>query len=90
LPPNATATSGNSDWIRECPSTSTAALDGMPCTKETPSRATAASRSSHPGGVNASHVDGSVIFITDDVDMYLMARMVCSCDGQGLIEGEQP
>lgn len=90
LVPNAPATWGNIDWIRECPSPNTAATDGMPCTKETPSRSSSAARSAHPGGVNAAHVDGSVIWIDNDIEQHLMARMVSANDAQGLIEGEQP
>jgi prepilin-type N-terminal cleavage/methylation domain-containing protein len=90
LPPNCAANWGNVDYIRECPSSNTAGIEGMPCAKETPSRTTAAARSSHPGGINASHVDGSVIWINDDVDQYLMARMVSINDAQGLVEGPLP
>jgi prepilin-type N-terminal cleavage/methylation domain-containing protein len=91
LPPNTSPTWGNRDWIRECPSQSTAdVVDLMPCQKQSPTRQTAAARSSHVGGVNASHVDGSITWLADDIDQFLMARMVCINDGQGLIEGEQP
>jgi prepilin-type N-terminal cleavage/methylation domain-containing protein len=90
LVPNSSQDWGNVDWIRECPFSNTAGLDGMPCTKQSPVRQGAASRSSHAAGVNASHVDGSVIFINNEIEQHLMARMVCGYDGQGLIEGEQP
>jgi prepilin-type N-terminal cleavage/methylation domain-containing protein/prepilin-type processing-associated H-X9-DG protein len=90
LPPNAPLSFGNIDWIRECLSPGTSGIEGMPCTKETPSRATAASRSQHNGGVNASHADGSVIFIVDEIDQFLMARKVSINDGEGLVEGEKP
>jgi prepilin-type processing-associated H-X9-DG protein len=89
LVPNTSQTWQNTDYIRDCPFQNTAGVDGTPCTKQTPSRQAAAPRSLHTGGVNASHVDGSVIFINDDIEMHLMARMVCGYDGQGLIEGEQ-
>jgi type II secretory pathway pseudopilin PulG len=90
LVPNAPATWGNIDWIRNCPFGEQAALDGMPCQKQTNVRQSSASRSSHTGGVNASHIDGSVIFIANDIEQHLMARMVCGYDGQGLVEGELP
>jgi prepilin-type N-terminal cleavage/methylation domain-containing protein/prepilin-type processing-associated H-X9-DG protein len=90
LPPNSPQNWGNVDYIRECPEPAAAGLDGMPCTSQSPTRSTAASRSSHPGGVNASHVDGSVIFILDEIDQFLMARMVSINDGEGELEGEQP
>jgi prepilin-type N-terminal cleavage/methylation domain-containing protein len=90
LPPNTSQTWGNIDYIRECPFQNAAGIEGMPCTKATPSRSSGAPRSSHVGGVNASHVDGSVIWISDDIDQFLMARMVCINDSEGLIEGERP
>ncbi len=90
LVPNAPATWGNADYIRVCPFSEQAGLEGMPCVKQQPTRQSAAARSSHTGGVNASHVDGSVIFIGDDIEQHLMARMVCGYDGEGLIEGVKP
>jgi prepilin-type N-terminal cleavage/methylation domain-containing protein/prepilin-type processing-associated H-X9-DG protein len=90
LPPNTTATWGNRDYIRECPDSGIADLEGMPCIAQTPSRSAAAPRSSHNGGVNTSHIDGSVEWIANDVDQFLMARMVSINDGQGLVEGIQP
>jgi prepilin-type N-terminal cleavage/methylation domain-containing protein len=88
LVPNAPASWGNIDWIRQCPFGAAAAVEGMPCTNQSPVRQTAAARSSHTGGVNASHVDGSVIFINNDIEQHLMARMVCGYEGQSEVEGE--
>jgi hypothetical protein len=92
LPPNAGVNSGNVDYIRECPDPGAAGIDKMPCygPGQTPSRSSAAARSSHNGGVNASHVDGSVIWLTDDIDMHLMARMVSINDAEGELEGKAP
>jgi type II secretory pathway pseudopilin PulG len=90
LVPNAPASWGNIDWIRQCPFAAAAAIEGMPCTNATPVRQTAAPRSMHTGGVNASHVDGSVIWIGNEIEQHLMARMVCGYDGQAEVEGEMP
>jgi prepilin-type N-terminal cleavage/methylation domain-containing protein/prepilin-type processing-associated H-X9-DG protein len=90
LPPNTTFTWPNQDWIRECPTTGNPGGENMSCLKESDSRQSAGSRSRHPGGVNVSHVDGSVDFITDEIDQYLMARMVSINDGEGFAEGELP
>jgi competence protein ComGC len=89
LPPNSPATWPNSEYIRECIQSNLAALDGMPCTKELPSRSSGAPRSSHVGGINASHIDGSVIWVANEVDLFLMARMVSANDGEGNLEGEK-
>jgi prepilin-type processing-associated H-X9-DG protein len=78
---------GNSDQLRDCPEKNLASLDGMPCDKHNGTWTSAAPRSLHNGGVNAAHCDGSVIWITDDIEQFLMARKVSSTDGQGEIEG---
>jgi prepilin-type processing-associated H-X9-DG protein len=90
LPPNTTQSWGNSDYVRECPDSGAAGVDKMPCHDQTTNRSSAAPRSLHNGGVNASHVDGSVVWLTDDVDMYLMARMISINDAEGEIEGKAP
>jgi prepilin-type N-terminal cleavage/methylation domain-containing protein/prepilin-type processing-associated H-X9-DG protein len=88
LPPNSAQNWGNVDWVRECPDSGGAGIEGMPCTTQTTSRSSGAARSSHPGGVNATHVDGSVVFILDDIDQFLMARTVSISDGEGEQEGQ--
>jgi prepilin-type N-terminal cleavage/methylation domain-containing protein/prepilin-type processing-associated H-X9-DG protein len=93
LVPNSTAGYANEDWLRgQCPEANVAAVEGMPCnlSGQTATRSGAAPRSLHPGGVNAAHADGSVTFLSDDIDVYLMARMVSINDGQGEVEREQP
>ncbi len=93
LPPNTSQSWGNLDYIRECPFEGTAGtVDFMPCkgTASQPTRQSAAPRSQHPGGVNASNVDGSTVWIADDIDIFLMARMVSINDSEGLREGRMP
>jgi type II secretory pathway pseudopilin PulG len=87
LPPNTQPTSTNWDFIRECPEPAAASIETMKCQGQTMTRTAAAPRSLHVGGVNTANVDGSVAWLTDDVDIFLMARMVSINDGQGNIEG---
>jgi prepilin-type processing-associated H-X9-DG protein len=90
LPPNTTVGWKNEDYIRECPESNEAGADGMPCFGSMgSSRNVAAPRSRHQGGVNAAHADGSVLFIADDIDQFLMARQISINDGQGDIEGQR-
>jgi len=70
--------------VRTCPSD--AKIDGMGCTR-TGRSGYAASRSNHQGGVNAANVDGSVRWINDDVDPYLLARLISINDGEILADG---
>jgi hypothetical protein len=90
LPPNTPQNWGNNDWIRECLEPEAAGIEGMPCSPQTDVRSSSAARSNHLGGVNASRVDGSVDWVSNDIDQFLMARMVSINDSEGLIEGEQP
>jgi prepilin-type N-terminal cleavage/methylation domain-containing protein/prepilin-type processing-associated H-X9-DG protein len=90
LPPNSPSTAFNQDYIRDCPEVQAAIFELMPCHAQTPTRSTAAPRSLHVGGVNVSYVDGSVSWITDDIEHHLMARMVSINDGQGNVEGPRP
>jgi hypothetical protein len=90
LPPNAPPTWFNRDYIRECPDTQGADVELMPCEVQKSTRQAAAPRSQHIGGVNAAHADGSGVFISDDIDQHLMARMISICDAQGEVQGEQP
>jgi prepilin-type N-terminal cleavage/methylation domain-containing protein len=90
LPPNPPKSWGNNDWIRDCPDSAEADITGMPCTVQTDVRSTAAPRSQHVGGVNVSHVDGSMEWVSNEIDQFLMARMVSINDAEGMIEGERP
>jgi prepilin-type N-terminal cleavage/methylation domain-containing protein len=88
LPPNAGAHWSNEDYIRGCDSdTAASQTEDMPCFPQNSGRSAAAPRSNHTGGVNAAHVDGSVFFVTNEIDMFLMARMISITDGQGDTEG---
>ena len=88
LPPNVGAHWSNEDYIRGCDSdTAVSQTEDLPCVQQNAGRSAAAPRSNHTGGVNAAHIDGSVIFITNEIDLFLMARMVSITDGQGDTEG---
>jgi prepilin-type N-terminal cleavage/methylation domain-containing protein len=90
LPPNTGQNWSNHDYIRGCDSdTAASGVEGMSCETQTSTRSAASPRSTHVGGVNAAHVDGSVFFLANDVDQFLMARMVSVTDGQGETEGFQ-
>jgi prepilin-type N-terminal cleavage/methylation domain-containing protein/prepilin-type processing-associated H-X9-DG protein len=88
LTPNSRPT-GNSDRLRECPEPNVADLEIMPCADDNGTWTAGAPRSRHTGGVNAAHVDGSVIFLNDGIEKFVMARMVSINDGQGNIDGRQ-
>ena len=63
-----------------------AAAAGMPCVDRVKTRLgvngymSAAPRSLHPGGVNASYLDGHVSFLENDVDDVVMALAVSVTD----------
>ncbi len=86
MTPNSRPT-GNSDRLRECPEAATADLEIMPCSIDNGTWTGGAPRSRHPGGVNASNIDGSGIWLSDDIDKFLMGRMISSNDNQGNVEG---
>ena len=72
------------EWLRSCPEASR--FDGMGCRTGSTS-GYAAPRSNHSGGVNASHVDGSVRWLADDIDSFLLARLISINDGEVSQEG---
>jgi prepilin-type N-terminal cleavage/methylation domain-containing protein len=59
-------------------------LDRMPCKQI--GETIAASRSNHPGGVDAAHVDGSARWISDDIEPVLYGSLACAHDGLTLTE----
>jgi prepilin-type N-terminal cleavage/methylation domain-containing protein len=84
--------SGNADQLRECnvQDKPQSRLEGMPCEVENSTWTSAAPRSNHTGGVNAANCDGSVTFVTNEIDQFLMARKVSANDSQGEVEGYLP
>ena len=85
LMPNSPPKIDNADTLRNCTGTTSSLsdLELMPCrTKTTDTWISSAPRSSHVGGVNASKCDGSVTFLNNEIDGYLMARMVSINEGQ--------
>jgi prepilin-type N-terminal cleavage/methylation domain-containing protein len=86
--PGGAASTNNDDKLRECPEQNVADLELMPCSQEPNATfITAAPRSLHVGGVNAAHIDGSVTFLQNEIDWFLMARLVSINDGQVIGEG---
>jgi prepilin-type N-terminal cleavage/methylation domain-containing protein len=79
LPPNSPVGAENADDLRLCSDVSGAQLEGMPCI--TSGSNSAAPRSLHPGGVNATHIDGSVYYLANEIDPLVMGPMVCINDG---------
>jgi prepilin-type N-terminal cleavage/methylation domain-containing protein len=78
----------NDDKLRECPDPSGADLEQMSCsTQPNATFIVAGPRSMHPGGVYGANVDGSVTFLVNEIDEYLLARMVSINDGQTMTEG---
>lgn len=71
------------DVLYACPDLIGEQIDSMPCTTDGDKwrYISAAPRSSHPGGVNASYLDGSGHFLSDDIDEVAMAYMVAIDDG---------
>jgi prepilin-type processing-associated H-X9-DG protein len=90
LTPNSPPKLDNADTLRNCTGTTSSLsdLELMPCrAKTTDTWLSAAPRSLHVGGVNAAHCDGSVTFLTNEIDGYLMARLVSINDNQTEREG---
>lgn len=68
------------DELRQCVNEAEAQLEGMPCVTGTGDY-TAAPRSLHVGGVNATNVDGSVRFVRDEIDPLVLGVLICINDG---------
>ena len=71
----------NADQMRLCSDSAGADIERMPCQTTGEAWATAAPRSLHPGGVNTAHVDGSVHWLNDNIDVVTLATMICINDG---------
>jgi hypothetical protein len=77
----------NQDTLYDCVDSAGAQLDGLPCVNWSPQRGelhylSAAPRSRHAGGVVAAAMDGSVRFLTDDIDVNMMAFLISINDGE--------
>ena len=80
LPPNAgVGPDIPRDDLYICYRPAAADLEGMPCWKR--GDTTAAPRSLHFGGVNGAHVDGSVRWITNEIEAVVLGSLVCVDDG---------
>ena len=70
----------NVDMLYECPDLPNAQLDGMPCGTWQPQGEwffqSAAPRSRHVGGVNATFADGRTGFLPNDIDQMVMAYLI--------------
>jgi len=88
LPPNSPTGAENADDVRGCTGGSELArgsqLDNMPCNNLNSN--TAAARSQHPGMVNATHVDGSVRILLDEIDPLVFGLLIHISDGQTINE----
>jgi prepilin-type N-terminal cleavage/methylation domain-containing protein len=78
-PPNNGLAAFNADQLRKCVDPNGADLERMPC--DTQNWQGAAPRSLHPGGVNSAHVDGSVHWLSDDVNVTMLGALICINDG---------
>lgn len=78
--PNLGVVDGQADDLRECTEEADADTLGMPCRRDT--NLTVSPRSLHPGGVNGANLDGSLRWISDEIDFSAYGLLVCSNDGQ--------
>jgi prepilin-type N-terminal cleavage/methylation domain-containing protein/prepilin-type processing-associated H-X9-DG protein len=73
----------NADMLQVCDDPAGAQLAGMPCLNANEYHwLSAAPRSTHPGGVMASYLDGHVDFLSNDIDEYAMAYLISIADAQ--------
>jgi prepilin-type N-terminal cleavage/methylation domain-containing protein/prepilin-type processing-associated H-X9-DG protein len=73
----------NVDMIYRCTDIAGAQMEKMPCASYgggSYEYLSAAPRSRHPGGVNASFMDNHVMFLPDEINEYAMAYMICVND----------
>jgi prepilin-type N-terminal cleavage/methylation domain-containing protein len=72
------------DVLYRCPDIVAEQLEGMPCSEAWRNYISAAPRSRHPGGVNASRLDASVEFLSDEIDPVAMAYQIAVSDDHEL------
>jgi prepilin-type N-terminal cleavage/methylation domain-containing protein len=83
LPPNAGVSPDiPRDDLYECVNSAEADLEGMPCWSR--GDTSAAARSLHVGGVNGANVDGSVRWLTNDIDAVVLGAIICVNEGMTL------
>ncbi|WP_254508264.1 DUF1559 domain-containing protein [Anatilimnocola floriformis] len=85
-PPNSQHTT-NVDILLNCNDVADSQLRRMPCATYNDSPFhywSAAPRSNHPGCVNVAYADGHVGILLDNVDEYLMARLISIEDGEAV------
>jgi len=83
-PPNNLRTS-NLDMLYVCPDPADAQLKRMPCNVYgggANNYLSAAPRSLHPNCVNVAYADGHVSILRDDIDEFVMAKLISIEDGQ--------
>jgi prepilin-type N-terminal cleavage/methylation domain-containing protein/prepilin-type processing-associated H-X9-DG protein len=84
-PPNCQGS--NLDMLYVCPDPAEAQLRRMPCNTYgggANQYLSAAPRSHHPNCVNVAYADGHVTILTNNVDEYLMARLISIDDGESV------
>lgn len=73
----------NADVLYDCPDLAGEQVEKMPCTVNA-LYMSAAPRSNHLGGVNTVFLDGSVHFLSDDIDEATMAYLIATIDGRSV------
>lgn len=73
----------NPDVLYACPDLAGEQIEKMPCTNNA-LYMSAAPRSNHIGGVTSVFLDGSVHFLSDDIDEATMAYLVTTIDGRSV------
>jgi prepilin-type processing-associated H-X9-DG protein len=72
----------NPDVLYECPDPVGEQFDRMTCEYRWNGYVSSAPRSSHPGGVNVTYLDGHIGFLENDIDEYAMLHLVDPVDGE--------
>ena len=81
LYPNSPPGRTGADVMKECENVAEAQLLNMPCEASDTGSDGAAPRSNHVGGVNATNIDGSARFLSDEIDVPLLGLLIHISDG---------